>query len=119
MDRLSAARTECHRRYNYPEARYSSTRSTSGRTNNNVSVNSSGNTSRRQVLLNFPQLLRDQFSTANATEDDDSFEKWQPLVAEMRPFLADEIRHLGISPEGKSELELVREVISLQEKPNN
>ena len=78
------------------------------------------NKSRRQILFNFPELISENFSIRNTSEDEDfSFEKWQPLIASMRPFLADEIRQLGISPEGKSELELVREVMALQQKPNS
>ncbi len=71
----------------------------------------------RDVLLNLPEILKraDEPSTTIADEDY-SFETWQPLMASVRPFLKDEVNRLGISTEGKSEMELIREVFTFQEK---
>jgi hypothetical protein len=44
----------------------------------------------------------------------DSFEQCHTLIAEMRPFLADAIRDLGIDPRGKSDVELAREIMAHQ-----
>ncbi|MQX35523.1 hypothetical protein [Roseospira navarrensis] len=44
----------------------------------------------------------------------DSFEQCHTLIAEMRPFLADAIRDLGIDPRGKSDVDLAREIMAHQ-----
>ena len=44
----------------------------------------------------------------------DSFEQCHTLIAEMRPFLADAIRDLGLDPRGKSDVELAREIMAHQ-----
>lgn len=44
----------------------------------------------------------------------ESFEQCHTLIAEMRPFLADAIRDLGIDPRGKSDVELAREIMAHQ-----
>jgi len=43
-----------------------------------------------------------------------SFDQCHTLIAEMRPFLADAIRDLGIDPRGKSDVELAREIMAHQ-----
>ncbi|MEB8434383.1 hypothetical protein OO007_19245 [Cocleimonas sp. KMM 6892] len=70
-----------------------------------------------QVLNNLPEILKraDEPSTTIADKDY-SFEKWQPLMATMKPFLNEEVTRLGISTEGKSEMDLVKEVFTTQEK---
>lgn len=78
------------------------------------------NKSRRNILLHLPELLFGKTDSAKPSEEGDfSFATWQPLIASVRPFLADEISRFGLATDGKSELELVREVISLQGKSNN
>jgi hypothetical protein len=72
--------------------------------------------SRRKFLLNLPDKLKHAQTSTNAL-DDDSFEAWQPLIASAKPFLADEVTRLGLSTEGKSEIELLKEVFSFQDKP--
>ena len=72
---------------------------------------------RDQVLRNIPEILKRSDEPSKTIADEDySFEKWQPLVNSMRPFLNDEVNRLGISTEGKSEMELVKEVFTTQEK---
>lgn len=72
---------------------------------------------RDQVLRNIPEILKRADEPSKTIADEDySFEKWQPLVNSMRPFLNDEVNRLGISTEGKSEMELVKEVFTTQEK---
>ena len=70
-----------------------------------------------QVLRNIPEILERAEEASPSIEDKDySFEKWQPLMNSMRPFLNDEVNRLGISTEGKSEMDLVKEVFTTQEK---
>lgn len=70
-----------------------------------------------QVLRNIPEILKRAEEPSKTIADKDySFEKWQPLMASMKPFLNDEVNRLGISTEGKSEMDLVKEVFTTQEK---
>lgn len=47
----------------------------------------------------------------------ESYEQACAQVNEARPFLAEEARRLGISTEGKSDLEIVREVFASSGQP--
>jgi hypothetical protein len=67
---------------------------------------------RRKFLLNLPEKFK--HSQENG---EDYFEMWQPLIASAKPFLDDEVKRLGLSTEGKSEIDLLKEVFSFQDKP--
>jgi hypothetical protein len=71
---------------------------------------------RRHFLLNLPEKLKHAQESASIS-DEDSFETWQPLIASAKPFLDDEIKRLGLSTEGKSEIDLIKEIFSNQDKP--
>jgi hypothetical protein len=71
---------------------------------------------RRKFLLNLPEKLKHAQESAQISEED-SFEMWQPLIASAKPFLDDEIKRLGISTEGKSEIDILKEVFTFQDKP--
>lgn len=43
-----------------------------------------------------------------------SFDQCHTLIAEMRPFLDDAIRDLGIDPHGKTDVDLAREIMAHQ-----
>ena len=73
-------------------------------------------TSRRNFLLNVPEKLKHSQESPNINTED-SFETWQALIASAKPFLDDEIKRLGLSTEGKSEIDLIKEVFSYQDKP--
>jgi hypothetical protein len=73
--------------------------------------------SRRNFLFNIPEKFQKGQSSSEIIDDEDnSFEKWQPLLASAKPFLDDEVKRLGLSTEGKSEIELLKEVFSFQDK---
>jgi len=71
---------------------------------------------RRKFLLNLPEKFKHEQESNQAINDDD-FDTWQPLLASARPFLNDEVKRLGLSTEGKSEIDLLKEVFSFQDKP--
>ena len=59
-------------------------------------------------------LERAKEPSPSMEHDDFSFERWQPLIDSIRPFLAEEVERLGISVQGKSEMDLVKEVFTAQ-----
>ena len=70
-----------------------------------------------QVLNNLPEILKRADEPSKTIADKDyAFEKWQPLVNSLKPYLNDEVDRLGISTEGKSEMDLIKEVFTTQEK---
>ncbi|XQW83839.1 hypothetical protein ACOYR1_11880 [Thalassotalea piscium] len=71
---------------------------------------------RRQFLFNLPEKFK-HAQDSSETFDADSFEAWQPLLASAKPFLDDEVKRLGLSTEGKSEIDLLKEIFSYQDKP--
>lgn len=71
---------------------------------------------RRKFLLTLPESLKSQQESSKDV-DDNSFEDWQPLLASAKPFLNDEIKRLGLSTEGKSEIDLLKEVFAFQDTP--
>ncbi|MBB4264925.1 hypothetical protein [Roseospira visakhapatnamensis] len=57
---------------------------------------------------------RDRPSAAPVPDFFASFDQCHTLIAEMRPFLADAIRDLGIDPHGKTDVDLAREIMAHQ-----
>ena len=73
----------------------------------------------RDLVPDMTEILRRaQEPSPSIDHDDFSFETWKPIMDSIRPFLADEVKRLGISIEGKSEVELVKEVFTAQKNIN-
>lgn len=74
------------------------------------------NENRRHLKLNLLEIVIDKIESSDkSTGNDLNFNTWQLVMASFHPFLADEVVRLGLSTNGKSELDLAREVIFYRE----
>lgn len=66
-------------------------------------------------IFNFPEFSEEHLEHPSLGEEAVNIGLWQPLLESVRPFLAKEIKRLGLPTDGKSEMELIHDVVSFQE----
>ena len=72
----------------------------------------------RILIANFPELFQEEIKPSNLAKEPMDMKKWQSLITSVRPFLTAEIKRLGLSTDGKSEMDMIHEVVSFEEASN-